>query len=81
MQPLWLLALMRSADRVPTKSARSSIAWPITGFPDRRSRPFRINVVITLQFICAQTQTHCALARPLRRRRKCRRPIAAAPCQ
>jgi hypothetical protein len=26
----------RSADRVPTKSARSSIAWPITGFPDRR---------------------------------------------
>src|SRR3974377_2058916 len=47
MQPLWLLALMESADRVPNKSTRSFLAWPIPGFPDRRSRSFRINVVIT----------------------------------
>src|SRR5258708_3726736 len=33
--------------RVPTKSARSFLAWHFPGFPDRRSRPFRINVVIT----------------------------------
>lgn len=40
-------------------------AWPLTGFPDRRFRPFRINVVITLQFICAQTQTYSALGSPV----------------
>ena len=41
---------------------RSSIAWPFTGFPNRRSRPFRINVVITLQFVNAQTQLHPSIA-------------------
>src|SRR6516165_187691 len=47
MRPFWPLALMSSAEQVPTKSTRSFLAWHLTGFPDRRSRPFRINVVIT----------------------------------
>jgi ornithine cyclodeaminase/alanine dehydrogenase-like protein (mu-crystallin family) len=41
MRPLWPLALMQSADRVPTKSTRLSIAWHFAGSPDRRFRPFR----------------------------------------
>src|SRR6266404_1449169 len=32
---------------VSPRNARSFLARPYTGFPDRRSRPFRINVVIT----------------------------------
>jgi hypothetical protein len=41
------MAASLSADRVPTKNTRSFLAWHFMGFPNRRSRPFRINVVIT----------------------------------
>ena len=54
-----------SADRVPTKSARSSIAWPLTGFPIYGLDRFASMSSSPLQFICAQTQTYSALANPL----------------
>jgi len=62
MQPLWPLALMWSADRVPNKSTRSFLAWHLTGFPNRRSRPFRINVVFTpavRERTDATSSSHC----------------------
>src|SRR5258708_25806749 len=65
------------ADRVPTKSARSFLAWHFTGFPDRRSRPFRINVVIT-PAVHERTDVNLILplAGPFSRCREPRHPIA-----
>src|SRR5262245_39479991 len=64
-------------DRVPTKSARSFLAWHFTGFPDRRSRPHRINVVIT-PAVHERTDVNLILplASPFSRCREPRHPIA-----
>ena len=78
MRPLWPLALMYSADRVPTKSTRLSIAWHFAGSPDRRSQPFRINVVITPAIRDATVTSTSPLLSPLDGSRELRRSIGSA---
>jgi hypothetical protein len=57
-------------------NARSFLAWPYTGFPDRRSRPFRINVVIT-PAVHERTDVNPMLswASPFSRCREPRQPV------
>lgn len=67
--------------RGPQEARPTHVGGP-AGFSDRRSRPFRINVVITPAVSYAhRRKLTLLLPDPLRRCRKRRRPIAAAPGQ
>ena len=63
---------------VPSRAARSFLAWHMAGFPDRTGRPFRITSSSPLQFMNARTEPHPSIARLLTPLPQAQAPESAA---